>query len=608
MCGGGGGDIIDVITDPVTIITVAAAAFLGPGGFSMSAALWTAGAIVASALLAPTPPSLDLTIGQDRVSQGRNVSVRQPVAPWRVVYGQVRVGGIIVEMQVTSTEFLHTFAVMACHEIDSFLKLYLNDKVLTVGSSPFTSSGNDSNSIPRYEVTSGDFFDSDSKIRWKFHTGTTSQLADADGVSDITEWTSSHRLRNHAYMYGRMKYHEEIFRNGMPAMSAEVKGAKVYDPRDSSTAWSDNPALCIRDFLTNTRYGLKVSADEINDSATDPGGFAYSATRCEDTINSNNRYECHGVFDLSQSPKQIIDQLLSSCSGKLTYQNGKFSLYVGYYTTPTITLTSEDFVEPVQIQTKLGRKDIFNRIAGTFYDQSDNYIADEFEPIASTQYKSDDDGEEISADVEFTFTTSEVKARELCLIELLKTRQQIALTCSVKLKRGLQIQCGDYVKVTLDNLGFSNKIFEVQEWSLNSANLEGAPALVCNMLLRETDPNVYTNSVLSDIAASKEISTDPNINTTFADATSVTAPTNLTLTDKTGGEVEAVWLQDGTMSQFQLEYKLSSAGSYTEQVMSGHNRRFTIKGLTTGQTYNFRIKAINSTASSSSYVTQNITL
>jgi len=42
--------------------------------------------------------------------------------------------------------------------------------------------------------------------------------------------------------------------------------------------------------------------------------------------------------------------------------------------------------------------------------------------------------------------------------------------------------------------------------------------------------------------------------------------------------------------------------------MPGHNRRFTIQGLTTSQTYNFRIKAINSTASSSSYVTANITL
>ena len=251
MCGGGG-DIIDVITDPVTIITVIAAGILAPGAaFSMSAALWAGGSIVAASLFAPSMPELDLTIGNDKVTQGRNVSVRQPVAPWRVIYGQCRAGGIFVEMITTASEYLHVFAVMACHEIESFTKLYLDDKTLTVGTSPFTTSANDSNSHPIYEVTTGDFYDSNSKIRWKFHTGTTSQLADANGVADITEWTSSHRLRNHSYMYGRMQFHEDIFANGMPGMSAEVKGAKVYDPRDSSTAWSNKPALCVRDFLMN---------------------------------------------------------------------------------------------------------------------------------------------------------------------------------------------------------------------------------------------------------------------------------------------------------------------------------------------------------------------
>ena len=42
--------------------------------------------------------------------------------------------------------------------------------------------------------------------------------------------------------------------------------------------------------------------------------------------------------------------------------------------------------------------------------------------------------------------------------------------------------------------------------------------------------------------------------------------------------------------------------------MAGHNRRFTIKGLTAGQTYNFRVKSINSVGTSSSYATANITL
>ena len=409
MCGGGGGNIIDVITDPVTVVSAVAAGFLAPGaGFSIAAALLAGGSIAATALLAPSPEVPDLTIGADRVTQGRNVSIRQAIAPWRVIYGTVRVGGIFVNLNTSNSNlYLHATIVMACHEINAFTKLHLDDDVLTIGSSPFTSSGNDSNGVARYEVTSGTFYDSNSKIRAKFHTGTSTQLADADQVSELSEWTTNHRLRGRAYIYVRCEHDDDIFRNGMPSMSVVMQGKKVYDPRTTNTAFSNNPALCIRDFLTDTSFGLKIAASEINDANT-VGGFAYAANRCEDTINSANRYSCDGTFDLSQSPKQILDQMLASCAGKLIYQNGKFNIYVGFYTAPTITLTQEDFIEPVQLVTKLGRKDIFNKVSGTFYDSANNFVADEFTPVASSQYKTEDNSEEITADVEFTFTTSEI--------------------------------------------------------------------------------------------------------------------------------------------------------------------------------------------------------
>tara|TARA_Y100001937_G_scaffold24248_1_gene34893 strand:+ start:260 stop:2092 length:1833 start_codon:yes stop_codon:yes gene_type:complete len=610
MCGGGG-DIIDAITDPVTIVAAVAAGFLAPGpGFSIGAALLAGGSVAATAALAPTPDLPSLTVGADQVTQGRNVTVRQPVAPWKVCYGTARVGGIYVHLASTnSNEFLHAFAVFTCHEINAFKKLFLDDTVLTVGTSPFTNSGNDGNGIGRFTVTSGDFYNSDgSSLRVKFHNGTTSQAADADGVSDLSEWTTNHRLRGRAYNYIRYRFDSDTYPNGLPNMSVEIEGKKVFDPRNSSTSFSNNPALCIRDFLTDTDYGLKITTAEINDSATHHGGFAYAAARCEDTINSNNRYECNGIFDLSQSPKQILDQLLTSCSGKLIYQNGKFNLYVGFHNTPSITLTNEDFIEPIQMVTKLGRKDIFNRVAGTFYDASNKFIVQEFTPIASNQYKTEDNNEEITADVEFTMTTSATKARELALIELLKARQQIVMSCTTSLKQGMQIQCGDFVNVTNSRLGFTNKPFEVQEWNLSSSDVEGAPQLVCTMVLREADPNVFTNSVLSNIDTSKEISTDPNPDSSLSAANTATAPSALTLTDLTGGEVEAVWTLTANLSQVQLEFKLSTDTNYTEQLMSGHNRRFTIRGLTAGQTYNFRIKSINSVGTSSSYATANITL
>ena len=49
--------------------------------------------------------------------------------------------------------------------------------------------------------------------------------------------------------------------------TADVQGKKVYDPRSGITAYSNNPWLCIRDYLTDTRYGCRVPAAMIDDAS-----------------------------------------------------------------------------------------------------------------------------------------------------------------------------------------------------------------------------------------------------------------------------------------------------------------------------------------------------
>ena len=63
--------------------------------------------------------------------------------------------------------------------------------------------------------------------------------------------------------------------------SSEVK--KVYDPRDSGQTfgtpstyeWSDNPALCFLDYITNNEYGKGLTESQINMST-----FSSAANVC----------------------------------------------------------------------------------------------------------------------------------------------------------------------------------------------------------------------------------------------------------------------------------------------------------------------------------------
>ena len=43
-----------------------------------------------------------------------------------------------------------------------------------------------------------------------------------------------------------------------------LKGRKLYDFRDATTAWSDNPVLALYDYMTNTRYGMGIPASQID--------------------------------------------------------------------------------------------------------------------------------------------------------------------------------------------------------------------------------------------------------------------------------------------------------------------------------------------------------
>ena len=49
--------------------------------------------------------------------------------------------------------------------------------------------------------------------------------------------------------------------DGFPEFVARVRGLKVLDPRNATTAWSDNPALCLADFVSSPVYGWGRQVD-----------------------------------------------------------------------------------------------------------------------------------------------------------------------------------------------------------------------------------------------------------------------------------------------------------------------------------------------------------
>ncbi|MFQ5535575.1 MAG: hypothetical protein ACE5EM_12230, partial [Sphingomonadales bacterium] len=255
--------------------------------------------------------------------RGTKEEVRSAVAARTIVYGRARIAGTMVYAGThgTDNKYLSMVFVVAGHEIEGFEKWFLNDDEVTLDADGF--------------VTAGRFA---GKVRITPHPGTATQAADAALVADVTEWTTAHQLKGLAYYVARFEFDPEVFTNGRPRINAVVKGAKLFDPRDSTIAWSNNWALVMRDYLTRDPLGARIPTADIDDAAI------IAAANISDELvtlkagGSQPRYTADGVIDVRQVRESAIGGLLSAGAGQLIYQGCKFTLYAGADSPAAITL------------------------------------------------------------------------------------------------------------------------------------------------------------------------------------------------------------------------------------------------------------------------------
>lgn len=227
--------------------------------------------LVAS-LLTPKPKQPTQTL--DQRQQGATVTARQPIAYWRCGYGEARTGGQPIYMGTTeNNDKFHVVAAEIAHEIDSFEEFVIGDQWVhpdDLDANGYTQPGG-----PLY-------FSGNPMVRIQTKLGTANQTAFSILVTETAgEWSSDHRARGHALLYVRYNYQPTIFPGGLPNQSSVKRLKKVYDPRDGSTKWTPNFALCIRDFLLTPKdrggYGM-AAVDETN--------FAAAANICDEIVDS----------------------------------------------------------------------------------------------------------------------------------------------------------------------------------------------------------------------------------------------------------------------------------------------------------------------------------
>lgn len=547
---------IAALASSVSYTAAAGFAFAGWSTFALNFAL---GAALNA--LSPKPSG---------ANRGYQVNSRGSALDHQIIYGKVRVGGAIVYDETTGTnnKYLHRIIAVSGHEINSFEDIYINDEIATIDDS-----GN---------VTSPSQYNG--KIRINTHLGASDQVADADLVAESANWTSAHRLRGIAYMYVRMEFDADVFPNGVPTFTATVKGKKVYNPTTDTTAWSDNPALCLRDYLISN-YGLSEEVGNIDDDLVNT---AVSICNETNTDAGTTRYTCNGAFTTDLTPYDVINNLLTPMGGMLWYAQGKWRMKPAYWTAPVLDLNEDDLRSSIGVATRHSRRDNFNVVKGTFRGEESNWQTTDYPQVDSAAFLAADNGQESVADVDLPFTDNSIEARRLARIALERNRQQLTVTAAFGLKT-MRVQVGDNIRLTNTRFGWDNKEFEVLSW--NFGLTEGLDLQV-NMTLRETAETVF-DEVDDGIVYERDNTTllspfeVPSVGISAVATTQILREklTNVIDVSVTSGRPEGI-------DRVEVEFKKSSESEYTS-VGTGEIGLFRVVDVETGD-YDFRARAINS--------------
>jgi hypothetical protein len=424
------------------------ASFLIPGlGPVLSTSLLFAGTSLAAAGLRP-----NLAGKQEGVL--RNDPSTQASIP--IIYGEALVGLRPADFIVVSNNNNLLFIVGAlCHGsedglgIDSIRDIFADDRLLFTAAGAITAPfAGLFGILPAATVAK--------------YLGTHTQVVDPNlHTAFPNAWPSSSRGRGIAYVVLFLRYNEKIWVNGIPNFTVKVRGRRVYDPRNGTTAWSTNPALCIRDYLLSTICGCAAEPTEIDEQS-----FIDGANYCDEVIvkyvdaglvNVNGkRFECNGWLDTGNKVTENLQQLLSTCRGEIAYTGGKFSLIIRKATTVTgFKLTRENTMGVLKASLP-GTDAMPNVMEATFVNPAKRYQTDTVQTpdvYEGNPFLLADNNFKTVAQIQLPLTNDEYTCRQIMQV-LLKERRLGKLVVVGAKESILTQSVGDLIEVTNDTLAW----------------------------------------------------------------------------------------------------------------------------------------------------------
>lgn len=349
-------------------------------------------------------------------NRGMGITHRQPASLRQVVYGEQRVGGVIIYRSTTGSKHdqYNYVIVITGHEVDSLPNLYLDGRqVFWKGSGP------------GWVIRNGEGFggvaDDNTHIgpggaHYNFggtgHSGIYAEArfgdqSDGDVISGLTandpNWAAdgagnSPWVGACCYIYLKIEYNPSLFPSE-PEVRLTVRGKNnIYDPRTGTTGYTSNWALVVGDVLTDPTFGL----GDLNSINTDQ--WIAAANVCDEQVDlaiggTESRYCCHWQYDTGTTPGDILQTMMPAAAGRLSRIGGEWYIWPAYWQAASATFDQTSLTGEVEWNPFRALRELINRVNGTYiapnspwnvagnlYDANgwyDGSVADQF-PFAFT--------------------------------------------------------------------------------------------------------------------------------------------------------------------------------------------------------------------------------
>lgn len=382
----------------------------------------TVGSVLATAALSGASYALQRAAAK-KASRGipseiNKQVVKQALPQARVIYGRALVAGPLFFLERRG-DWLYMGITLANHEIDAVEQVRMGERRVSFDSSGAATSVpyNDGATIYLYR---------------SIRLGSDTQAIDPILAADFPELPASFRQRGRATivlkMYQPLTIPNDLNRllygnAGQPAPLFQVRGKKVYDPRDASQSsadpstwkWSNSPSLCAADFQTMPRLKggggtawSKIDMDALRKAADDdmqPVPLKNGGTE--------PRYTCNGVVDLDgTAPSEVIQRILTASLGHRVTSNGKYVFLSGVPRDPVWTLNDHSARGSMTAVLQPALSDVVNVVKTTFVSLDREYQLVEGPELRNAAYIAAD-GAEMPLSVELPFTTSHATAQRI---------------------------------------------------------------------------------------------------------------------------------------------------------------------------------------------------